>query len=62
MITMADFARLADELEAANIPHEMVSYGGAPHAFTVFDSSRYRKGADEASWARFLAFLKQRFE
>ena len=24
------------ELEAAGVPHEMISYGGADHAFTVF--------------------------
>ncbi|MBL1142188.1 MAG: dienelactone hydrolase family protein [Proteobacteria bacterium] len=42
-ITMNDFAKLADELEAAKVPHEMISYGGAPHAFTVFGSDRYRE-------------------
>lgn len=56
-ITMADFAALADELEAAGIDHEMITYGGAPHAFTVYDSDRYRKDADQKSWQRFKAFL-----
>ena len=32
-------------------------YGGAPHAFTVFGSDRYRKRADEQSWAAFQEFL-----
>lgn len=56
-ITMQDFAGLADELEQAGIKHEMLTYGGAPHAFTVFGSKRYRKDADEKSWQRFVAFL-----
>ncbi len=57
-ITMDEFASLAKELEAANVAHEMISYGGAPHAFTVFDSDRYREAADRQSWARLLSFLQ----
>jgi dienelactone hydrolase len=57
IVTMDDFARLAKELEQAGIPHEMVAYGGAPHAFTVFGSDRYRKDADRKSWRRFTEFL-----
>ena len=56
-ITMDQFATLANELESAKVPHEMVTYGGAPHAFTVFGSDRYRKEADEQSWQRFTQFL-----
>ena len=56
-VTMDHFAALAKELEAANVPHEMVTYGGAPHAFSVFGSDRYRETADKRSWARFLEFL-----
>jgi dienelactone hydrolase len=37
----------------------MITYGGAPHAFTVFGSDRYRKDADEKSWKRFGEFLKE---
>ena len=58
-ITMDDFARLAQELEQHNVPHEMTTYGGAPHAFTVFDSQSYRAGADQASWRRFIHFLEE---
>lgn len=58
-ITMDVFAVLASELEAAGVPHEMITYGGAPHAFTVFGSDRYREEADRQSWARFNAFLKE---
>jgi len=56
-VSMADFAALAVELETAGIPHEMISYSGAPHAFTVFGSERYRKDADEKSWRRFGDYL-----
>jgi len=58
-ITMDVFAALAKELEAAGVRHEMVTYSGAPHAFTVFGSDRYREDADRKSWARFTAFLEE---
>lgn len=60
-ITMDDFANLANELEAAQIPHEMITYGGAPHSFTVFGSPAYRKKEDKQSWERFLQFLNEVF-
>ncbi|MDH3329146.1 MAG: dienelactone hydrolase family protein, partial [Desulfobulbaceae bacterium] len=56
-ITMDDFAELARELEAKGIPHEMITYSGALHGFTVFDSDRYREDADKKSWKRFTEFL-----
>lgn len=56
-VTMSDFAQLANELEQQKIPHEMITYGGAPHAFTVWGSDRYRKDADEKSWQAFSNFL-----
>ena len=55
-ITMEQFAGLASELEAKGIKHEMVTYSGAPHAFTVFGSGRYREDADMKSWALFGGF------
>ncbi len=58
-VTLQDFAALAGELETNHIPHEMITYGGAPHAFTVFGSDRYRKDADQKSWWRFRIFLKE---
>ena len=58
VIPMADFATLADELEAAGVTHEMVTYSGAPHAFTVFGSSRYQEAADRKSWKLFSEFLE----
>lgn len=56
-ITLQDFASLGTALEQAGVSHEMITYGGAPHAFTVFGGDRYRKDADEKSWARFVAYL-----
>lgn len=58
-ITMEHFATLAKELETAEVDHEMITYGGAPHAFTVFGSKRYREEADKKSWARFSTYLSQ---
>ena len=58
-ITMEQFAGLASELEAKGIKHEMVTYSGAPHAFTVFGSGRYREDADMKSWALFSGFLQR---
>lgn len=56
-ITMMDFARLAGEFETHGISHEMIAYGGAPHAFTVYGQDRYRRDADQKSWRRFSEFL-----
>jgi len=59
MISMTQFSELADQLEAQKVDYEMIVYGGAPHAFTVFGQESYRKEADEKSWATFLSFLGQ---
>ena len=56
-ITMDQFAALAQELESTGIDHEMITYGGAKHAFTVFGSNRYQEAADKKSWKRFTEFL-----
>ena len=61
-VSMQDFADLAIELEQAKVPHEMITYSGAPHAFTVFGSERYRKDADEKSWRRFTEYLAETLE
>jgi dienelactone hydrolase len=58
-VTMEHFANLAGELETAGVSHEMITYSGAPHAFTVFGSDRYRKDADEKSWKRFGEYLQE---
>lgn len=58
-ITMEMFAKLAEALEAKGVPHEMITYSGAPHAFTVFGTDRYRADADRKSWKRFTEFLAE---
>lgn len=58
MIKMSEFAALADELEKTKVAHEMITYSGAPHAFSVFGRPSYQKEADEKSWARFTSYLK----
>ncbi|MFW1677121.1 dienelactone hydrolase family protein [Pontibacter sp. JAM-7] len=59
-ITLQQFADLAEELEQARVSHEMITYSAAPHAFTVFGSSRYRADADRKSWQRFILFLQSK--
>ncbi len=56
-IPMEQFAHLAKELESAGVRHEMITYGGAQHAFTVFDGDRYQEAADKKSWKRFQEYL-----
>lgn len=58
-ITMDQFAELANALEEEGVSHEMITYGGAPHAFTVFGADRYREDADKKSWRRFSEFLAE---
>lgn len=60
-VSMSDFAGLAMALEEQKIKHEMITYSGAPHAFTVFGSARYREEADKKSWRRFTTFLQETF-
>lgn len=61
-ITMDQFAALANELETAAVEHQMVTYSGAPHAFTVFGGERYRQDADRKSWALFGQFLEEKLQ
>jgi dienelactone hydrolase len=58
-VTMDHFATLAAALEEKGVAHEMITYGGAPHAFTVFGTERYREDADKKSWRRFGEFLSE---
>ncbi len=58
-IPMEDVAQLSKELEAAGVTYEIQVYSGAPHAFTVFGSNRYRERADKQSWDAFSDFLKE---
>ena len=61
-ISMDQFAGLAKELESAGIAHEMITYGGAQHAFTVFGGNRYQEDADKKSWKRFQEFLSEKLK
>lgn len=61
-ITLDEFAALAKELEAAGVQHQMITYSGAPHAFTVFGSDRYRPEADRKSWDLFSEFLNEKLQ
>jgi dienelactone hydrolase len=44
----------------AGVKHQMVTYSGAPHAFTVFGGERYREDADRKSWDLFSRFLAEK--
>ena len=57
VVPMDQFADLAGQLETAGVDHEMTTYGGAQHAFTVFGQKRYHEAADQKSWKRFVEFL-----
>lgn len=59
-VTMSDVAALTGELEDAGATYTIEIYSGAPHAFTVFGSDRYRERADAKSWAAFETFLETR--
>ena len=59
VVSMQEFANLASQLEKAKVSHEMITYSGAPHAFTVFGSKRYHEKADLNSWSRFQEVLKE---
>jgi len=61
-ITLDQFADLAKELESAGVAHEMITYGGAQHAFTVFGGNRYQEDADKKSWKRFTEFLSDKLK
>lgn len=58
-ISMDQVAELSKELERSKLKYEIQVYSGAPHAFTVFGSKRYREGADKKSWSALQVFLKE---
>ena len=61
-VSLESFATLGKTLEAAKVAHEMVTYSGAPHAFSVFGSDRYNARADQRSWQRYLDFLADKYK
>ncbi|MBP0617517.1 dienelactone hydrolase family protein [Jiella mangrovi] len=56
-VTPSEAFELSKTLEDKGITYELEVYSGAPHAFTVFGSDRYREVADEESWEAFQSFL-----
>lgn len=58
-VSMEDFAKLATAMETKGVKHEMITYSGAPHAFTVFGTDNYREDADKKSWQRFTQYLTE---
>lgn len=61
-VPFEDFTALGKTLEAAKVPHEMITYSGARHAFSVFGSDRYDARADRRSWNRYLDFLENTYQ
>ncbi|WP_232323480.1 dienelactone hydrolase family protein [Catenuloplanes japonicus] len=55
----ADVVAFQSELRDADVDFEIVSYAGAPHAFTLPETPAYREKADIRSWARFRDFLDE---
>lgn len=58
-VSFDEFAALGKELEREGVQHELIAYSGAPHAFTVFGTDRYREDADKKSWRRLIEFLDE---
>jgi dienelactone hydrolase len=44
---------------AARVDWEVITYSGAPHAFTLPEAPDYRPLADARSWRRFVDFLEE---
>ena len=61
-VSLESFTMLGKTLEAAKVPHEMVTYSGAKHAYTVFDTASYDARADQRSWKRYLDFLADEYK
>lgn len=62
-VPLEDFTALGKTLEASKVPHEMITYSGAVHAFTDFNNpDRYNERADKRSWSRYLDFLKNTYK
>ena len=61
-VSLESFMTLGKTLEAAKVPHEMVTYSGARHAYTVFGSDRYDERADTRSWKRYMNFLSEAYK
>ncbi|WP_201574082.1 dienelactone hydrolase family protein [Psychrobacter sp. H8-1] len=62
-VPFEDFTALGKTLETSGVPHEMLTYSGAVHAFTDFNNpDRYNARADERSWRRYTDFLANAYK
>jgi dienelactone hydrolase len=61
VVPMSDVASLSEELETVGATYTIEVYSGAPHAFTVFGTSRYQERADRQSWNAFETLLDEAF-
>ncbi|MDN3398464.1 dienelactone hydrolase family protein [Psychrobacter sp. APC 3426] len=62
-VPLEDFTALGKTLEASKVPHEILTYSGAVHAFTDFNNpDRYDARADERSWRRYTDFLANAYK
>jgi len=57
-ITAEDNAAFEEALRAAGVPHELVTYPGAPHSFFDRKQEEFQDASDDA-WKRVLAFIEQ---
>ena len=55
-ITAEDNAAFEEALGAAGVPHELVTYPGAPHSFFDRKQEDFQDASDDA-WARVMAFV-----
>jgi carboxymethylenebutenolidase len=55
-ITAADNAAFEEALRAAGVPHELVTYPGAPHSFFDRKQEEFQDASDDA-WARVMSFV-----
>ncbi|WP_306118906.1 MULTISPECIES: dienelactone hydrolase family protein [unclassified Roseitalea] len=56
---MSDLATLIDQLQSNGVEHAARVFGGARHAFTVWDSQDYDARADRGSWNALQGFLQE---
>ncbi|HET7093929.1 MAG TPA: dienelactone hydrolase family protein, partial [Thermomicrobiales bacterium] len=54
---LEDFERFDHDLAAANVPHTMVVYEGAPHSFFDRTCAEHRAACDDA-WRQMLEFMQ----
>jgi carboxymethylenebutenolidase len=54
-----DMAEIDAELTRLGKKHEFHAYDGAGHAFQNHTDERYRPGASEDAWRRYLAFFRE---